>query len=110
MPSYLTPTWIIFPASIGSSASVCIERYRFISSVPSASATASTTSSRHIQLLDEHSCDFVITASEFNGEGFDRMCEFRAREGFRQRGVSPSRQAACAAHGEGTEDCLCSQR
>jgi ribonuclease Z len=44
-----------------------------------------------LNLLDEHSCDFVITASEFNGEGFDRMCEFRAREGFRQREVSPSR-------------------
>jgi hypothetical protein len=25
-------------------------------------------------LLDEHSCDFVIAVSEFNGEGFDRMC------------------------------------
>ena len=44
-----------------------------------------------LNLLDEHSCDFVITASEFNGEEFDRMCEFRAREGFRQREVSPSR-------------------
>jgi ribonuclease Z len=42
-------------------------------------------------LLDEHSCDFVITVSEFNGEGFGRMCEFRAREGFRQREVSPGR-------------------
>jgi len=29
--------------------------------------------------------------SEFDGEGFDRMCEFRAREGFRQCEVSPSR-------------------
>src|SRR5215813_7727731 len=44
-----------------------------------------------LNLLDEHSCDFVITASEFNGEGFNRMCEFRAREGFRPREVSPSR-------------------
>src|SRR5262245_44194359 len=44
-----------------------------------------------LNLLDEHSCDFVITASEFNGEGLDRMCEFRARKGFRQREVSPSR-------------------
>jgi len=38
-----------------------------------------------LNLLDEHSSDFVITACEFNGDGFDRMCEFRAREGFRQR-------------------------
>jgi ribonuclease Z len=44
-----------------------------------------------LNLLDEHSSDFVITAAEFNGDGFDRMCEFRAREGFRQREVSPAR-------------------
>jgi ribonuclease Z len=41
-----------------------------------------------LNLLDEHSSDFVITACEFNGDGFDRVCEFRAREGFRQRDVS----------------------
>jgi ribonuclease Z len=44
-----------------------------------------------LNLLDEHSLDFVITASEFNGDGFDRTCEFRAREGFRQREVPPVR-------------------
>ena len=44
-----------------------------------------------LNLLDEHSCDFVVTAAEFNGEGFDRMCKFRAREGFRQREVLPKR-------------------
>ena len=41
-----------------------------------------------LDLLDEHSCDFVITAAEFNGERFDRLCEFHARETFRQREVS----------------------
>ena len=41
-----------------------------------------------LNLLDEHSCDFVITAAEFNGERFDRLCEFHARETFRQREVS----------------------
>jgi ribonuclease Z len=44
-----------------------------------------------LNLLDEHSCDFVITAAEFNGDRFDRVCEFRARDGFRQREVSPAR-------------------
>src|SRR5262249_24191371 len=44
-----------------------------------------------LNLLDEHSSDFVITSCEFNGDGFDRMCEFRAREGLRQREVSPPR-------------------
>src|SRR5262249_16884892 len=36
----------------------------------------------------EGSCDFVITAAEFNGERFDRRCESHARETFRQREVS----------------------
>src|SRR5262245_51012001 len=44
-----------------------------------------------LNLLDEHSCDFVITVAEFNGDRFDRVCEFRARDGFRQREVSPAR-------------------
>jgi ribonuclease Z len=44
-----------------------------------------------LNLLDEHSCDFVITAAEFNGDRFERVCEFRARDGFRQREVSPAR-------------------
>src|SRR5262245_32169465 len=44
-----------------------------------------------LNLLDEHACNFVITACDFNGDGFDRMCEFRAREGFHQREVSPPR-------------------
>jgi ribonuclease Z len=41
-----------------------------------------------LDLLGEDSCDFVITAAEFNGERFDRRCEFHAREIFRQREVS----------------------
>jgi ribonuclease BN (tRNA processing enzyme) len=41
-----------------------------------------------LDLLGEDSCDFVITAAEFNGERFDRLCEFHARETFRQREVS----------------------
>jgi ribonuclease Z len=40
-----------------------------------------------LDLLDEHSCDFVITVAEFNGERFDRLCEFHARE--------PSASARC---------------
>src|SRR5262245_35146063 len=28
-----------------------------------------------LNLLDEHSCDFVITASEFNGEGFGTLLD-----------------------------------
>ncbi len=36
-------------------------------------------------LLDEHSVDFNIVVSEFDGVGFVRVCEFRAREAFRRR-------------------------
>jgi ribonuclease Z len=36
-------------------------------------------------LLDAGSVDFVIVAAEFSGAGFDRVCEFRAREAFRRR-------------------------
>jgi ribonuclease Z len=41
-----------------------------------------------LNLLDAQSVDFVILAAEFNGAGFDRVCEFRAREAFR-RGDMP---------------------
>src|SRR6516225_2430892 len=41
-----------------------------------------------LDLLGEDSCDFVITVAEFNGERFERRCEFHARETFRQREVS----------------------
>jgi ribonuclease Z len=44
-----------------------------------------------LNLLSEHPFDFVITAAEFNGEGFDRVCEFRAREAFCRREVTPER-------------------
>jgi ribonuclease Z len=44
-----------------------------------------------LNLLSEHPFDFVITAAEFNGEGFDRVCEFRAQEAFCRREVSPER-------------------
>jgi ribonuclease Z len=37
-----------------------------------------------LNLLDAQSVDFVIIASEFNGVGFDRICQFRAREAFRR--------------------------
>jgi ribonuclease Z len=36
-------------------------------------------------LLGEESFDFIITAAEVAGNGFQRMCEFRAREAFRRR-------------------------
>jgi ribonuclease Z len=42
-----------------------------------------------LNLLDERSFDFVITAAEFNDDGFNRMSEFRAREAFRRRDMSP---------------------
>ena len=38
-----------------------------------------------LNLLDARSVDFTIVASEFNGVGFGRVCEFRAREAFRRR-------------------------
>ena len=44
-----------------------------------------------LNLLSEHPFDFVITAAEFNGEGFERACEFRAQEAFCRREVSPER-------------------
>ncbi len=42
-----------------------------------------------LNLLDENSVDFIIIASEFSGAGFDRVCEFRAREAFRRREQRP---------------------
>jgi ribonuclease Z len=47
-----------------------------------------------LNLLAEHPFDFVITAAEFSGEGFERVCEFRAREAFCRREVSPKRLAS----------------
>ena len=44
-----------------------------------------------LNLLDEDSIDFVIVAFEFSGAGFDRVCEFRAREAFRRREIPPVR-------------------
>jgi len=44
-----------------------------------------------LNLLDEDSIDFVIVASEFSGAGFDRVCEFRAREAFMRREIPPVR-------------------
>jgi ribonuclease Z len=38
-----------------------------------------------LNLLDAQSVDFIIVAAEFSGAGFDRVCEFRAREAFRRR-------------------------
>jgi ribonuclease Z len=38
-----------------------------------------------LNLLDAQSVDFAVVAGEFNGVGFDRVCEFRAREAFRRR-------------------------
>jgi ribonuclease Z len=44
-----------------------------------------------LNLLDAESVDFVIVAAEFSGAGFDRVCEFRAREAFRRREMPPVR-------------------
>ena len=38
-----------------------------------------------LNLLDEQSFDFMIRVTEFNGDGFVRICEFRAREALRRR-------------------------
>src|SRR5262245_53890662 len=37
-----------------------------------------------LNLLDTESVDFVIVVAEFSGAGFNRVCEFRAREAFRR--------------------------
>jgi ribonuclease Z len=42
-----------------------------------------------LNLLDEHPFDFLITAAEFVEERVERVCEFRAREAFRRRELSP---------------------
>jgi ribonuclease Z len=44
-----------------------------------------------LNLLGEHSPDFVIRAAEFDGEAVGRCCEFRAREAFARREVEPWR-------------------
>jgi ribonuclease Z len=44
-----------------------------------------------LNLLGEHSPDFVISAAEFDGEAVSRACEFRARDAFKRREVAPSR-------------------
>ena len=44
-----------------------------------------------LNLLDAESVDFVIVAAEFSGAGFNRVCEFRAREAFRRREMPPPR-------------------
>jgi ribonuclease Z len=44
-----------------------------------------------LNLLDERSFDFVVRAAEFNGDGFNRICEFRAREGLRRRDMPVTR-------------------
>jgi ribonuclease Z len=44
-----------------------------------------------LNLLDADSVDFVIVASEFSGAGFDRVCEFHAREAFHRREIPPVR-------------------
>ena len=62
-----------------------------------------------LNLLTEDPFDFVITAAEFNGEGFARVCEFRAQRDCRQpRPIHPSRcaQTARVAHGAWSEDRL----
>jgi ribonuclease Z len=38
-----------------------------------------------LNLLDEQSFDFVIRVAEFYDDGFNRICEFRAREAFHRR-------------------------
>jgi len=38
-----------------------------------------------LNLLDEQSFDFMIRVTEFDGDGFIRICEFRAREALRRR-------------------------
>ena len=37
--------------------------------------------------------DFVIIAAEFNGAGFNRICEFRAREAFRRHDLPEVQQS-----------------
>jgi ribonuclease Z len=52
-----------------------------------------------LNLLDAQSVDFAIVASEFNGSGFDRVCEFRAREARRRcRRERPDREGQAGRH------------
>jgi ribonuclease Z len=44
-----------------------------------------------LNLLGEHSPDFVIHAAEFDGDGVSRACEFRARDAFKRREGEPLR-------------------
>src|SRR5262249_1232230 len=44
-----------------------------------------------LNLLDAESVDFTIVAAEFSGAGFNRVCEFRAREAFRLCEMPPIR-------------------
>src|SRR6266567_8614766 len=44
-----------------------------------------------LNLLGEHSPDFVISAAEFDGDGFRRMCKFHARESFIKCEIDPAR-------------------
>jgi ribonuclease Z len=44
-----------------------------------------------LNLLGEHSPDFIIVAAEFDGDGFCRMCRFRARDAFTRREMDPAR-------------------
>jgi ribonuclease Z len=44
-----------------------------------------------LNLLDTESVDFVIVVAEFRGAGFNRVCEFRAREAFRRCEMPPVR-------------------
>jgi ribonuclease Z len=44
-----------------------------------------------LNLLGEHSPDFVISAAEFDGDGLRRMCTFHARDSFRRRDMDPAR-------------------
>ena len=46
-----------------------------------------------LNLLDARSVDFVIIAAEFNGAGFNRICEFRAREAFRRHDLPEVQQS-----------------
>ena len=49
--------------------------------------------SYRLNLLDARSVDFVIIAAEFNGAGFDRICEYRAREAFRRHDLAKVQQS-----------------
>jgi hypothetical protein len=82
MRSYRILIWIILPGLIGCSGFAYIEAkpLHLIGPVGFADRVERKLQAYTLNLLDAESVDFIIVAAEFSGDGFDRVCEFRACE------------------------------